>query len=82
METRIDKALDNIKDMVLFDHQLAFSRCWSPEDFSREMLASVQERYHLMFEHINEIQNTILEIVQLLLSTRVSFLQSFITERK
>ena len=72
VEVRIDKALDNIKSMVLFDHRMAFSQSWSPERFSRQMLASVQDQYRKLFEQIKEIQSTILEIVQVLLSSRVS----------
>ncbi|XP_075255403.1 dynein axonemal heavy chain 5-like isoform X4 [Convolutriloba macropyga] len=71
VDSRIEKALTSIEDMVLFDHHLAFSQSWSPEMFSRKMLTSVQEQYKKLFEQISEIKNTILEIVQVLLSSRV-----------
>ncbi|XP_063714091.1 dynein axonemal heavy chain 5-like isoform X5 [Symsagittifera roscoffensis] len=71
VETRIEKSLENIEDMVLFDHKLAFAQSWSPEMFSGTMLHSVQEQYKKLFEHISEIKSVILEIVQVLLTSRV-----------
>lgn len=61
-ETFILNTIEKISKMHLFDHELAFSRTWSPEDFVIEIGASIKQSGEQLSNYFSIIEDKIEEI--------------------
>lgn len=61
-ETCILNTIEKINKMYLFDHELAFSRSWSPEDFSIKIGASIKQISEQLSNYFTTIEEKIEEI--------------------
>lgn len=66
-EATIFDLIDKINNVYLFDHELAFSKNWSPEEFLKEIGVSIEQRSAQVVEYFNTIEEQIEEIGNLLI---------------
>ena len=65
VENSINKKIDEIKKMLLFDTQLALSRVWSVDKFVELQIKSIDAQGRKLHEGIKEVENA-LQVLQLI----------------
>lgn len=68
-EATILNTIQNISQMYLFDHELAFSKTWNPEDFLNEIGASIDKISRQINDYFLIIEEKIEEIGTVLITS-------------